>query len=138
MQLATPHTPEYHVPTILQRHQLSSSLSAWKFSFSVMQVLEANKEQIQRKKEMQAREVEEDARIADYNRRKQLREAAVAEEKARIAREKELECARLRAAQEKAADKQSEIDELRARRHAEAAEREWRTKEVAKAARNQV
>lgn len=138
MQLATPHAPEYHVPTILQRHQLSSSLSAWKFSFSVMQVLEANKEQIQRKKEMQAREVEEDARIADYNRRKQLREAAVAEEKARIAREKELECARLRAAQEKAADKQSEIDELRARRHAEAAEREWRTKEVAKAARNQV
>lgn len=91
-----------------------------------------------RKKEMQAREVEEDARIADYNRRKQQREAALAEEKDRIAREKELECARLRAAQEKAADKQSELDELRARRHAETAEREWRVKEAAKAARNQV
>lgn len=101
-------------------------------------MLEANKEQVVRKKDMQAREVEEDARIADYNRRKQLREAALAEEKARIAKEKELECARLRAAQEKAADKQSELDELRARRHAEAAEREWRVKEAAKAARNQV
>ena len=43
--------------------------------------------------------------------------------------------ARLRAAQEKAADKASELDELRARRHAEAAEREWREREAAKAAR---
>eukprot|EP00892_Ulva_mutabilis_P000934 jgi/Ulvmu1/10841/UM007_0015.1 len=103
----------------------------------IAEVMDANKEQVERKKDMQAREVAEDARIADYNRRKQLREAAVAEEKARIAREKELECARLRAAQEKAADKQSELDELRARRHAEAAEREWRAKEAAKAARNQ-
>lgn len=102
------------------------------------QVLEANQEQIERKKVMQQLELEEDARIADYNQQKQMREAAIAEEKARIAREKEAECARLRAAQEKVADKQSELDELRARRHAEAVEREWREKESAKAARNKV
>jgi hypothetical protein len=100
--------------------------------------MEANSEQIERKKAMQQMEVEEDARIVAYNRQKQLREAAIAEEKERIAREKEAECARLRAAQEKVADKQSELDELRARRHAEDVEREWREKEAAKAVRNKV
>ena len=100
--------------------------------------MDANSEQIERKKAMQQMEVEEDARIAEYNRQKQLREAAIAEEKDRIAKEKEAECARLRAAQEKVADKQSELDELRARRHAEVVEREWREREAAKAARNKV
>ncbi len=38
------------------------------------------------------------------------------EEKVRAAKEKELETARLRAKQERAADRQAEIDELRARR----------------------
>ncbi len=41
---------------------------------------------------------------------------AAVEEKARVAKEKELETARLRAKQERAADRQAEIDELRARR----------------------
>lgn len=52
-------------------------------------------------------------------------------EKERIAKEKELETARLRAQQEKAADKQAELDELRARRYQEAKEREWRARELA-------
>ena len=43
---------------------------------------------------------------------------AAVEEKARVAKEKELETARLRAKQERAADRQAEIDELRARRSA--------------------
>lgn len=42
---------------------------------------------------------------------------AALEEKARAAHEKELETARLRAAQERVRDRQSEIDELRARRY---------------------
>lgn len=42
---------------------------------------------------------------------------AALEEKARAAKEKELETARLRAKQERAADRQAEIDELRARRY---------------------
>ena len=103
-----------------------------------MQVVAANEEQVGRKKVMQVRELEEEARIAEYNDAKALREAAVQEEKDRVAAEKEAEVARMRAAQEKAADKQSEMDELRARRHAEASEREWRTREAAKAARDKV
>ena len=43
---------------------------------------------------------------------------AAVEERARVAKEKELETARLRARQERAADRQAEIDELRARRSA--------------------
>ena len=43
-------------------------------------------------------------------------EQAFAEEKARQAHERELEVARLRAAQEKILDRRSELDELRARR----------------------
>mgnify|MGYP001806733456 CR=1 FL=1 len=46
-----------------------------------------------------------------------------------------METARLRAMQERAADKQSELDELRARRYQEAKEREWRQKERAYAER---
>ena len=41
---------------------------------------------------------------------------ALAEQKMAAAKEKELETARLRAKQERAADRQAEIDELRARR----------------------
>lgn len=103
-----------------------------------LQVMTANEEQVERKKEMQQLELDEEARIADYIRVRDLREQAVADEKEAIAREKEAETQRLRAAQEKAADKQSEMDELRARRHAAAAERERRGREASKAARNKV
>lgn len=41
---------------------------------------------------------------------------ALAEEKARLAHEREMEVARLRDAQEKILDRRSEMDELRARR----------------------
>lgn len=41
---------------------------------------------------------------------------AVAEEKARVAQEREAETAQLRAAQQRVHDRQSELDELRARR----------------------
>jgi len=57
-------------------------------------------------------------------------------EKERLAHEKEMETAKLRAQQERAADKQSELDELRARRYQEAKEREWRAKERAMAERS--
>ena len=51
--------------------------------------------------------------------------------KERMAKEKELETARLRAQQEKMADKQAELDELRARRYQEEKEKEWRERELA-------
>ncbi|KAG2428584.1 hypothetical protein HYH02_014286 [Chlamydomonas schloesseri] len=95
------------------------------------EVAAANSEQIKRKEVMKVREKEEDLRIADYILQKEMREQALAAEKERIVKEKEMETARLRAMQERAADKQSELDELRARRYQEAKEREWRQKERA-------
>ncbi|CAD7697326.1 unnamed protein product [Ostreobium quekettii] len=94
------------------------------------EVAVANAEQIKRKEVMKEREKAEDARILDYIRQRDKRQQELAMEKERIAKEKELETARLRAQQEKAADKQAEEDELRARRYQEAKEREWRSKEL--------
>ncbi|KAL3159958.1 Cilia- and flagella-associated protein 45 [Trebouxia sp. C0009 RCD-2024] len=95
------------------------------------EVHRSNAEQMARKKAAKAAELEEDALIVEYLRQRQLKEQAALEEKARIAKEKELETASLRAKQERAADRQAEIDELRARRYTEAYEREWRQKEKA-------
>ncbi|PNH08697.1 Coiled-coil domain-containing protein 19, mitochondrial [Tetrabaena socialis] len=99
--------------------------------FLMEEVATANSEQIRRKEQMKVREKDEDLRIAEYIVQKELREQSLTAEKERIAREKEQEVARLRAMQERAADKQAELDELRARRYQEAKEREWRTKERA-------
>ncbi|KAG2500981.1 hypothetical protein HYH03_000803 [Edaphochlamys debaryana] len=99
------------------------------------EVADANAEQIRRREQMKVREKEEEGRIADYILQKDLREQALLAEKDRIAKEKEMETARLRAMQERAADKQAELDELRARRYQEAKEREWRQKERAYAER---
>jgi len=93
------------------------------------EVLVTNAKQLEMKELAKQEELEEELRIAEYIRQRDLREQAVAEEKERVAKEKELEIARLRAQQEKVADRQSEIDELRARRYQEQAEREWREKE---------
>ncbi|KAF6780363.1 hypothetical protein AHF37_00132 [Paragonimus kellicotti] len=65
------------------------------------------------------------------------REAAYEAEQARIRQEKELEIARLRALQERASDEAAERDALRAKRAAEAREREWRLKEKADALKKQ-
>lgn len=99
------------------------------------EVAAANSEQIKRKEVNKQREKEEELRIQQYIVEKELREQQLQAEKERIAKEKELEIARLRAQQERAADKQSELDELRARRYQEAKEREWRAKEQALAER---
>eukprot|EP00240_Pyramimonas_obovata_P001211 CAMPEP_0118935178 /NCGR_PEP_ID=MMETSP1169-20130426/15074_1 /TAXON_ID=36882 /ORGANISM="Pyramimonas obovata, Strain CCMP722" /LENGTH=462 /DNA_ID=CAMNT_0006878171 /DNA_START=303 /DNA_END=1691 /DNA_ORIENTATION=+ len=101
----------------------------------LQEVARANAAQIERKKGLIQMEKEEDARIARYIRERDLREQAYQEEQARIAHERELETARLRAQQEKMADKQAELDELRAMRAQEAYEREWREKERAEAER---
>mmetsp|Transcript_18082 Transcript_18082/g.30965 ORF Transcript_18082/g.30965 Transcript_18082/m.30965 type:complete len:510 (-) Transcript_18082:446-1975(-) len=99
------------------------------------EVAAANSEQIRRKEQMKNREKEEDLKILQYTRAKEARELEIATEKERIAAEKELETSRLRAMQERAADKAAELDELRARRYQEAKEREWRGKERATAER---
>jgi hypothetical protein len=89
----------------------------------------ANEEQIKRKQKQIEQEMEEDRRVAEYIKAKDLREQQQLEEAERIRQEKERETARLRALQEKASDKQAELDALRAKRATEAHEREWREKE---------
>lgn len=101
----------------------------------VEEVAAANHEQIMRKELMKVREKDEDQKITEYVRAQMIKEQEIAAEKERVAREKEMETARMRAQQEKAADKQAELDELRARRYQEAKEREWRQKERATAER---
>eukprot|EP01061_Rhynchopus_euleeides_P032268 TRINITY_DN53546_c0_g1_i1.p1 TRINITY_DN53546_c0_g1~~TRINITY_DN53546_c0_g1_i1.p1 ORF type:complete len:508 (+),score=219.80 TRINITY_DN53546_c0_g1_i1:114-1526(+) len=89
----------------------------------------ANAEQIRLKNRQREVEQAEDRRIADYLKEKDAREQSIAEEHERVKAEKEREIARLRSLQEKAQDKQAELDALRARRAQEAAEREHRAKE---------
>mmetsp|Transcript_5895 Transcript_5895/g.7951 ORF Transcript_5895/g.7951 Transcript_5895/m.7951 type:complete len:521 (+) Transcript_5895:39-1601(+) len=101
----------------------------------LQEVARANSNQIDRKKMIIQAEKEEDGRIARYIKEREAREQAAQEEQERFKQERELEVARLRAMQEKAADKQAELDELRAIRAQEAYEREWREKERAEAER---
>jgi hypothetical protein len=89
----------------------------------------ANAEQIRLKNRQQEMEREEELQITAYIREKQEREQEAAEEQIRVKAEKEKEIARLRSLQEKAQDKQAELDALRARRAQEAHEREYRVKE---------
>eukprot|EP00891_Asterochloris_glomerata_P004534 jgi/Astpho2/4534/e_gw1.00067.95.1_t len=95
----------------------------------MLEVQRSNGEQVKRKALIKTAELEEDALITEYLRQRDLREQVLFGEKVRAAKEKELETARLRAKQERAADRQAEIDELRARRYQEAYERDWRQKE---------
>lgn len=97
------------------------------------QVMEANNAQARSKLRKKQEELEEDARIADYVRKREEREAMQEAELARIAAEKEKEVARLRAAQERIIDRQSAIDELRAKRYQEAKDRKWRDEQLAAA-----
>ena len=98
-------------------------------------VAAANAQQIERKKLIKQAEAEEDANILRYIKERERKEHEQAEEKARIS--KELEVARMRQRREKAADKQAEINELRANRAQEAYEREWRQKELRESQRKE-
>lgn len=89
----------------------------------------ANAEQIRNKNRERSLEQEEDRRISEYLRDKDMREQEIAAEQERVRKEKEEEIARLRKLQEKAKDKKAELDALRAKRAQEAAEREFRQKE---------
>merc|ERR1711871_1831957 len=95
----------------------------------------ANTAAMKIKEEKMLAEKLEEQKIMEYNENKELRERELEAEKAREAAEKELQTAKLRAQQEKAQDKASEMDALRAKRAMEAAERAARNKENAEAAR---
>lgn len=101
------------------------------------QVMEANNAQARAKLRLKQQEMEEDSRIVEYIKAKEAREAAADAEGDRVKQEKEVEVARMRAQQEKAQDRQSQIDELRAKRYQEANDRAWRTKQMEEAQKQQ-
>jgi len=94
------------------------------------EVNEANSAAMRIKEEKMLAEKLEDQKILDYQKAKEKREREEEEEKIRAAAERELETAKLRAMQEKAADKAAEMDALRAKPAMEAAERVAREKEM--------
>jgi len=71
----------------------------------IAEVEAANKVALQKKQEARQKEIDEEQEIVKYNANKAAREAAKAAEEQRIKEEKEMEVARLRAMQEKAADR---------------------------------
>lgn len=97
----------------------------------VAEVEVANQIALRKKAEKVAQERDEEMKVVQYNRERDAREEARLAEERRIKEEKELEVTRLRALQEKAADRQAEIDALRAKRAFEEGERQTRAKEKA-------
>lgn len=95
----------------------------------LQQVEASNKVALDRKQQKAQMERDEDLKIVRYNAEKIQKEEAAAAEAKRIRDEKEQEIQRLREMQERAADRQGEIDALRAKRAFEEGERKARTEE---------
>lgn len=93
------------------------------------EVEEANRRAIEVKDQRKKEEKDLEQQIVEYNRAKAQREEEQQAEYKRVKEEKEREVARLRELQEKAADRQAEIDALRAKRAFEEGERQARDKE---------
>jgi predicted RNA-binding protein with RPS1 domain len=83
----------------------------------------SNKLSLTMKEQQKLKEKEEDMAIMRYNQQRQLAEYERQEQERRIKEEKEKELQKLREQQEKAADRQAEIDAIRAKRAYEAQER---------------
>jgi len=97
------------------------------------EVAMSNMEQIKLKQQAATFEKNDDKAIAAYIRDRELREMEHNQQQEAIKAAKERETLRLRAMQEKMSDKQAELDQLRAKRAIEEAERQWRRKEAAAA-----
>lgn len=123
----------------IERMKADDRLESVKKKESAKRLMEdvalANAEQIRLKNRQREMEQEEERQIAAYIKEKERREQEIQDEQRRIKAEKEKEIARLRSQQEKAQDKQAELDALRARRAQEALEREWRQREKEAAAK---
>lgn len=87
------------------------------------QAAEANAQSLIEKQKRAGEEKDHEQQIIEYQRAKDQKEYEAQLEAARIKDEKEKEIQRLRELQEKAADRQAEIDALRAKRAFEEGER---------------
>jgi len=92
-------------------------------------IYQANQKVINQKAEKIILEKEEEERIVKYNKEKAQKEADYQREQERIKDMKEKEIIKLRKLQEKAADRQAEVDAIRAKRASEQADRLAREKE---------
>jgi len=99
----------------------------------IAEVEKVNKVALGKKAEKIQKEKNEDLEIVRYEAEKRAREEQALEEERKIKDEKEKEIQRLRDLQERAADRQSEIDALRQKRAFEEGERAARAKEIAEA-----
>lgn len=93
------------------------------------EVEESNKKAIEIKDYKKREEKDLEMKIVEYNKQKAQREEEQQAELKRVQAEKEKEVQRLRELQEKAQDRQAEIDALRAKRAFEKSERLARDKE---------
>ena len=99
----------------------------------IAEVEKVNKVALGKKSEKIQKEKDEDLEIVRYEADKRAREELALMEERKIKEEKEKEIQRLRDLQERAADRQSEIDALRQKRAFEEGERAARSKEVMEA-----
>lgn len=95
----------------------------------MVEVEHANQQAIDEKEKKKQEEKDLELKIVEYNRLRALREEEIENEKRLAREEKEREVQRLRDLQEKAQDRQAEIDALRAKRAFEEGERAAREKE---------
>jgi hypothetical protein len=115
---------------LLQQEEIRQAREKMEMQEKLMaEVEEVNRRAILIKEEKKRLEREEDEKIMRYNVEKAKREQEIIEEQERIMAEKEREVQRLRERQERAKDRQSELDALRAKRAQEAQERVEREKE---------
>ncbi|XP_032898527.1 cilia- and flagella-associated protein 45-like [Amblyraja radiata] len=94
------------------------------------EIKEANDAVQRRKEELHEQDRMADQKVREFQDLKLKRETEFEELQKRLRREKAVEVARLQALQERAQDIKAEQDELRAKRSQEAAERDWRRKEL--------
>ncbi|XP_055510683.1 cilia- and flagella-associated protein 45-like [Leucoraja erinacea] len=94
------------------------------------EIKEANDAVQRRKEELHEQDLMADQKVREFQDLKLKRETEFEELQKRLRREKAVEVARLQALQERAQDIKAEQDELRAKRSQEAAERDWRRKEL--------
>ena len=97
------------------------------------ELVEANAAAVRSKMAGKQAEIEEDKKIAEYLRKKAALDAQRESEVEQAKYEKELLISRLRAIQEREQDHQATLDALRAKRHREAKDREWRLQQLQKA-----
>lgn len=96
----------------------------------LIEVLAANDAAIALKKKRKEDEVEEDRKIVAFLKAEDAKKRAREEEEAAVKQQREMEIAKLRAQQQKMADKDAELDALRAKRAFEDGERAVRKREL--------